>query len=111
MRMTPPPGRPGPERNKTRNSKLQIAGVVVLFLLVLVLLFNLPGGSASKQNTPEVTLSGAVQAIEEGKVARLHLNDGSRRATLILSNGTQVQTAYPVGSGPALTTTAIEADV
>ena len=111
MRMTPPPGRPGPERNKTRNTRLQIAATAVLFVLVLVLLFNLPGGSASKKNVPEVTLSGAVQAIKEGKVARLHLNDGSRRATLILSNGTQVQTAYPVGSGPALTTTAIEANV
>ncbi|HEX2699990.1 MAG TPA: ATP-dependent zinc metalloprotease FtsH [Acidimicrobiales bacterium] len=109
--MTPPPGRPGPERNKTRNTRLQIAATAVLFVLVLVLLFNLPGGSASKKNVPEVTLSGAVQAIKEGKVARLHLNDGSRRATLILSNGTQVQTAYPVGSGPALTTTAIEANV
>ncbi|MGI8686024.1 MAG: ATP-dependent metallopeptidase FtsH/Yme1/Tma family protein [Acidimicrobiales bacterium] len=111
MRMTPPPGRPGSERNKTRNSQLQMAGVVVLFVLVLVLLFNLPGGSASKKSTPEVTLSGAVQAIKEGKVARLHLNDGSRRATLILSDGTEVQTAYPVGSGPSLTTTAIESDV
>ena len=111
MRLTPSPGQPGPERKKGRSSRLQIAGVVVLFVLVLALLFNLPGGSASKEETPEVTLSGAVQAIKEGKVARLHLNDGSRRATLILANGTRVQTAYPVGSGPALTTTAIEADV
>jgi len=111
MRMSPPPGRPGLDRNKSRNTKLQMAGVVVLFVLVLVLLFNLPGGSTSKEKTPEVTLSGAVQAIKEGKVARLHLNDGSRRATLLLSNGTEVQTAYPVGSGPELSATAIEADV
>ncbi len=111
MRMTPPPGRPGPERNKSRNTRLQMVGIGVLFALVLALLFNLPGGSTSKEDTPEVTLSGAVQAIKEGKVARLHLNDGSRRATLLLSNGTEVQTAYPVGSGPELSTTAIEADV
>jgi len=111
MRMTPPPGKPGPDRKKGPGARLQIAGVVVLFVLVLLLLFNLPGGSTTKKHTPEVTLSGAVEAIKEGKVARLHLNDGSRRATLILSNGTQVQTAYPVGSGPALTTTAIESNV
>ena len=111
MRMTPPTGQPGPDRRKTRYTRLQIAGVVVLFVLVLVLLFNLPGGKSSKKDIPEVTLSGAVQAIEQGKVARLHLNDGSRRATLILSNGTQVQTAYPMGSGPSLTTQAIEANV
>ena len=111
MRMTPTPGTPGPERKKSRATRLQMASVGVLFVLVLVLLFNLPGRSASKQTTPEVTYSGAVQAMKEGKVARVHLNDGSRRATLILSNGTRVQTAYPVGAGPALTTTAIESNV
>ena len=111
MRNTPPSGQPGPDRKKTRTTRIQIASVVVLFVLMLVLLFNMPGKAASKRDIPEVTLSGAVAAIEQGKVSRLHLNDGSRRATLILSNGTQVQTAYPEGSGPSLTTQAIEADV
>jgi cell division protease FtsH len=110
MRM-PPPGQHGPQRQKSRASRWQIAGVVALFVVVLFVLFNLPGGASSKKKTPEVTLSGAVQAIKEGKVGRLHLNDGSRRATLILNNGTEVQTAYPVGSGPELTNTAIEYDV
>ena len=110
MRM-PPPGQHGPQRQKSRASRWQIAGVVALFVVVLFVLFNLPGGTSSKKKTPEVTLSGAVQAIKEGKVGRLHLNDGSRRATLILNNGTEVQTAYPVGSGPELTNTAIEYDV
>jgi cell division protease FtsH len=110
MRM-PPPGQQGPQRQKSRASRWQIAGVVALFVVVLLVLFNLPGGASSKKKTPEVTLSGAVQAIKEGKVGRLHLNDGSRRATLILNNGTEVQTAYPVGSGPELTNTAIEYDV
>ncbi|HVM04830.1 MAG TPA: ATP-dependent zinc metalloprotease FtsH [Acidimicrobiales bacterium] len=107
----PPPGQHGPQRQKSRASRWQIAGVVALFVVVLFVLFNLPGGASSKKKTPEVTLSGAVQAIKEGKVGRLHLNDGSRRATLILNNGTEVQTAYPVGSGPELTNTAIEYDV
>ena len=110
MRM-PPPGQHGPQRQKSRPGRWQIVGVVALFVVVLFVLFNMPGGSTSKKKTPEVTLSGAVQAIKEGKVGRLHLNDGSRRATLILNNGTEVQTAYPVGSGPELTNTAIEYDV
>ena len=111
MRTPSSPRPPGPEKGKTRNTRLQIAALVGLFAVVLLVLFNLPGGSSSKKPTPEVTLSGAVEAIEQGKVARLHLNDGSRRATLILNNGTEVQTAYPVGSGPELTNQAIESDV
>ncbi|MGH9153431.1 MAG: ATP-dependent metallopeptidase FtsH/Yme1/Tma family protein [Acidimicrobiales bacterium] len=106
-----PPGQHGPQRDRPRASRRQIVVVVGLFAAVLFVLFNLPGGSSSKKKVPEVTLSGAVQAIKEGKVGRLHLNDGSRRATLILTNGTEVQTAYPVGSGPELTNTAIEHDV
>ena len=109
---TPPPGQHGPQRQKSRATRWQVAGLVALFVVVLFVLFNMPGGASSKKKkTPEVTLSGAVQAIKEGKVGRLHLNDGSRRATLILTNGTEVQTAYPVGSGPELTNTAIEYDV
>ena len=111
MRTPPSPGQPGPNRRKRKTTGLQVAGLVGLFAIVLLVLFNLPGGSTEKEPTPEVTLSGAVQAIKEGKVARLHLNDGSRRATLILTTGTRVQTAYPVGSGPALTTQAIESNV
>jgi cell division protease FtsH len=111
MRIPPSPGQPGPQRQKQRSTRLQIAGVVGLFVVMLVVLFNLPGGSAEKKSIPEVTLSGAVQAIKEGKVARLHLNDGSRRATLVLTTGTQVQTAYPVGSGPELTNQAIASNV
>ncbi|MGH9283035.1 MAG: AAA family ATPase, partial [Acidimicrobiales bacterium] len=107
----PAPRPPGPPRDKARSLGLQIAMLVVLFLLVVFVVFNLTGGRPDKEEVPEVTLSGAVQAIEQGKVARLHLNDGSRRATLILVNGTEVQTAYPLGSGPALTTQAIESDV
>ena len=107
---TPPPRPPGSEK-KARNTRLQVFAVVGIFALALVVLFNLPGGDTQKESTPEVTLSGAVQAIKEGKVARLHLNDGSRRAVLILTTGTRVQTAYPVGSGPALTQQAIESNV
>ncbi|MGQ0521815.1 MAG: ATP-dependent metallopeptidase FtsH/Yme1/Tma family protein, partial [Actinomycetota bacterium] len=112
MRTPSPPRPPGAPKPKARNLRLQILGLAALFAITLVVLFNLPGGSTSKKKeTPEVTLSGAVQAIKEGKVSRLHLNDGSRRATLILANGTQVQTAYPVGSGPELTNQAIESNV
>jgi cell division protease FtsH len=107
-----PPRPPSPQPDKTRGPGLQIAMLVILFGLVVFVVYNLVGGGQKdKDKTPEVTLSGAVQAIEEGKVARLHLNDGSRWATLILVNGTEVQTAYPLGSGPALTTQAIESDV
>ena len=106
------PGQPGPQRQRTtRSSRLQIAGAVALFAVMLLVLFNIPGGRAERKAVPEVTLSGAVQAIKEGRVARLHLNDGSRRATLMLTTGTEVQTAYPVGSGPELTNTAIESNV
>ena len=111
MRITPSPGKPGPDRDKRRGSRVQIACAVVLFFLVLVLLFNLPGSTSPKKHMPEVTLSGAIEAMKEGKVALVHLNDGSRRATLLLSNGTEVVTTYPVGSGPSLTTTAIDANV
>ncbi|MGH9177209.1 MAG: ATP-dependent zinc metalloprotease FtsH [Acidimicrobiales bacterium] len=105
------PRPPGPQRDKTRSLGIQIAMLVALFGLVVFVVYNLLSAGPEKEKVPEVTLSGAVQAIEEGKVARLHLNDGSRRATLILVNGTEVQTAYPLGSGPALTTQAIESDV
>ena len=64
-----------------------------------------------KKVLPEVTLTGAVGAIEQGKVTRLHLDDKSRRATMVLTNGVQVMTAYPLGSGPELSQKAIEANV
>jgi len=60
---------------------------------------------------PEVTLTGAEEAIDAGKVVHLHLNDGSRRATLLLTNGDQAFTVYPQGSGPDLTKRAIDAHV
>ncbi|MDP9389169.1 MAG: AAA family ATPase [Actinomycetota bacterium] len=111
MRTPPSPGKPGPRRQRTRASRLQIAAAVAGGVLLFVALFHIPGGGSEKEFVPEVTLSGAVEAIKEGKVARMHLNDGSRRATLVLTTGTKVQTAYPLGSGPELTREAIDSMV
>ncbi|MDP9070517.1 MAG: AAA family ATPase [Actinomycetota bacterium] len=80
-----------------------VAGVMATALVLAVSAFQLHKVVTARRDAPvEVTLSGAVDAIQAGKVARLHLDDGSRRGTLVLSNGTQVVTAYPEGSGPAL---------
>ncbi|HET7476606.1 MAG TPA: AAA family ATPase [Dermatophilaceae bacterium] len=113
MRMSPFSGNRPPQKNKGKAPLwLQIASLGVLFVLVLLLLFNLPGGSSTdKKKMVEVSLSGAVEAMKEGKVALIHLNDGNRRAVLVLADGTQVQTAYPEGSGPELTNTAIANNV
>ena len=88
-----------------------------IFLVTLGLLVGLyffmqsmqSGGQ--KKVLPTVTLTGAVGAIEQGKVLQLHLDDRSRQATLLLTSGVKVVTAYPVGSGPEISQKAIEANV
>ena len=63
------------------------------------------------ERLPEVTFSGALQAIEEGKVERVHMNDGTGEAVLVLRTGLKVVTVYPERSGPELVETARTSDV
>jgi cell division protease FtsH len=94
------------------SSPLYTAAVVVASAVLVVLLVQLVRElSGPQRRRPEVTLTGATTAIDAGKVAQMHLNDGSRRATLLLVNGVEVATSYPVGSGPELTKKAIDAGV
>ncbi|HVL93223.1 MAG TPA: AAA family ATPase, partial [Acidimicrobiales bacterium] len=92
------------------------AGHVVAVTIGALLGFSVVGLQAitrlrAEPALPEVSLSGALQAIDQGKVARVHLDDGSRRATLILTNGTKVLTAYPVDAGQEITNRALTNDV
>jgi len=91
----------------------KVAAGVTVGALVIFSLVGLQAVSRlrAEPSLTEVTLSGALTAIDEGKVARLHLDDGSRRATLILVNGTKVITAYPIDGGDELTTKALDNQV
>ena len=109
------PLRPGSNSpgHKTRASRVAMVAGVVLTVVVLGILLVQVQRILSKPIDPpvEVTLSGAVEAIDAGKVARLHLDDGSRRAVLVLTTGVRVTTAYPDGSGPDLAERARNAKV
>jgi hypothetical protein len=67
--------------------------------------------SDEKDRPPEVTFLAALQAMEEGKVSRVHMNDGTREATLVLTTGIEVVTVYPERSGPEVVETARRSDV
>jgi cell division protease FtsH len=108
---TPIPGPNGPKKPFT-SSRTHVTALVAITALVAFLVFQLIRLTTDKPlPLPEVTFSGAVEAIGEGKVSYLKLNDASRRAVLVLQNGTQVVTTYPDGSGPELARAAIQADV
>ncbi|MGH9156040.1 MAG: ATP-dependent metallopeptidase FtsH/Yme1/Tma family protein [Acidimicrobiales bacterium] len=100
-----------PPTPPSRAHKIAVGVTVGLLLVFSILGIQAITRLRSTPALPEVTLSGALTAMEEGKVARVHLDDGSRRATLILTNGTRVITAYPVGAGEDLTKRAIDNDV
>ncbi len=90
---------PVPPRRRTRVVGTVLGVVATVAVLGLILhqfqaLAELRHGDAQ-----EVTFSGAVAAVEQGKVARLQLDDGSRRATLTLKSGAEVVTAYPEPAG------------
>ena len=95
-----PLGRPKkPPAPPTRAHKIAVGVTVGLLLAFSIVGVQAISRLRAEPALPEVSLSGALNAIEDGKVARVHLDDGSRRATLILSNGTRVITTYPVGGG------------
>ncbi len=101
-----------PQPANTPSGKIQLAALVFAAGLLAFTVYDFTQGANSNGEEPaEVTLSGAVEAITQGKVARVHLNDGTRRAVMLLTNGTEVQTVYPEGSGPELATLAREAEV
>ncbi|MDP9404953.1 MAG: AAA family ATPase [Actinomycetota bacterium] len=96
------------------STRAHMVGIFLTTLSLLVVLFFVMQNLQSrgqKKVLPTVTLTGAIGAIEQGKVTQLHLDDGSRQATLVLTNGVKVVTAYPLGSGPELSQKAIESNV
>ncbi|MEO6120662.1 MAG: AAA family ATPase, partial [Acidimicrobiales bacterium] len=120
--MLPRPGFRSPKRSEPRplgqppkpptppSRARRIAVGVTVGVLLGFSFFGLRAINELRSEPPltEVTLSGALSAMDEGKVARVHLDDESRRATLVLTSGTRVITAYPVGAGEGLIKKAID---
>jgi len=112
-RPTRPPGKPPKPPGKPPGKGHKVAVAVTVGVLLGFSVFGLQAITRlrSEPALPEVSLSGALAAMDQGKVARVHLDDGSRRATLILRNGTRVLTAYPVDAGQEITNRALANDV
>lgn len=102
--------RPLPRSRRKRRRLLAVLGAIIVAVAIA-------GAAAAwkqsdeKERPPEVTLSGALQAMEEGKVSRVHMNDRTREATLVLTTGVEVVTVYPERSGPEVVETARRSDV
>lgn len=100
-----------PRSRRKRRRLLAVLGAIIVIVAIAGAAAAWKKSDEDKERPPEVTFSGALQAMEEGKVSRVHMNDRTREATLLLTTGIEVVTVYPERSGPEVVETARRSEV